>query len=297
MNVRPPVPLCQGLALLCPFCDAGAVTPVPIPNTEVKPSRAHGTARGTLWESRSLPGLIHGRLSIGDLRFTIALWRRSMSADGGHRPPLQTGIVGAGLVPALLLFVPLPSSQAGMAQTPKPGCAAATQFFYASGMSTDNRGWRRHWGRCLRHESRDAPCAPPTLERRVAAFATLRLLMLDNSCVIDTGIRSVMDGKAAESQHQGLCATCFLPWLRSSPNGFCLAPAHSCFLADTALNAISELLTARDFDRVPTYLDDEILPPVIAWLYRRHAILRHVHTTHPGWAAFRPVAGLHLGVG
>src|SRR5262249_23220741 len=33
------------------------VTPVPIPNTEVKPLRADGTARATLWETRSLPGL------------------------------------------------------------------------------------------------------------------------------------------------------------------------------------------------------------------------------------------------
>jgi HEAT repeats len=35
----------------------GGVTPVPIPNTVVKPSRAHGTARVTAWESRSSPGL------------------------------------------------------------------------------------------------------------------------------------------------------------------------------------------------------------------------------------------------
>ena len=33
------------------------VTPVPIPNTEVKPSTADGTARATAWESRSLPGV------------------------------------------------------------------------------------------------------------------------------------------------------------------------------------------------------------------------------------------------
>ena len=33
------------------------VTPVPIPNTEVKPSTADGTAWVTAWESRSLPGL------------------------------------------------------------------------------------------------------------------------------------------------------------------------------------------------------------------------------------------------
>ncbi len=33
----------------------GGATPVPIPNTVVKPSRADGTARATVWESRSLP--------------------------------------------------------------------------------------------------------------------------------------------------------------------------------------------------------------------------------------------------
>ncbi len=32
-------------------------TPVPIPNTEVKPATADGTAEATLWESRSLPGI------------------------------------------------------------------------------------------------------------------------------------------------------------------------------------------------------------------------------------------------
>jgi hypothetical protein len=35
------------------------VTPVPIPNTEVKPDTADGTARETVWESRSLPAVIH----------------------------------------------------------------------------------------------------------------------------------------------------------------------------------------------------------------------------------------------
>src|SRR6266540_1274719 len=34
------------------------VTPVPIPNTEVKPATADGTARVGAWESRSLPGVI-----------------------------------------------------------------------------------------------------------------------------------------------------------------------------------------------------------------------------------------------
>ena len=35
----------------------GRVTPVPIPNTEVKPAGADGTARVTAWESRKSPGL------------------------------------------------------------------------------------------------------------------------------------------------------------------------------------------------------------------------------------------------
>ena len=39
-----------------PGGDGGGVTPVPIPNTEVKPSSADGTALETRWESRTLPG-------------------------------------------------------------------------------------------------------------------------------------------------------------------------------------------------------------------------------------------------
>src|SRR5207342_2851463 len=40
----------------------GRVTPVPIPNTEVKPATADGTACEGAWESRSLPGLFYQRL-------------------------------------------------------------------------------------------------------------------------------------------------------------------------------------------------------------------------------------------
>ncbi len=35
--------------------DSEGETPVPIPNTEVKPFSADGTARVTVWESRTLP--------------------------------------------------------------------------------------------------------------------------------------------------------------------------------------------------------------------------------------------------
>ena len=44
------------LRIFFPGGNTGEVTPVPIPNTEVKLSRADGTAGATLWESRTLPG-------------------------------------------------------------------------------------------------------------------------------------------------------------------------------------------------------------------------------------------------
>ena len=46
------------IGLPFPGGDRRGVTPVPMPNTVVKPSTADGTARVTVWESRSLPGFI-----------------------------------------------------------------------------------------------------------------------------------------------------------------------------------------------------------------------------------------------
>src|SRR6187551_2099371 len=40
----------------------GGATPVPIPNTEVKPSKADATAAVRQWESRTLPGYNKGPL-------------------------------------------------------------------------------------------------------------------------------------------------------------------------------------------------------------------------------------------
>ena len=47
----------------------GGVTPVPIPNTEVKPTRADGTAREAVWESRSLPHFFRKPAPTGGLFF------------------------------------------------------------------------------------------------------------------------------------------------------------------------------------------------------------------------------------
>ena len=51
--------LVEGSSTLSGDCVGGA-TPVPIPNTEVKPSGADGTARVTAWESRSSPESLCG---------------------------------------------------------------------------------------------------------------------------------------------------------------------------------------------------------------------------------------------
>ncbi len=42
-----------------PGAHTGGETPVPIPNTVVKPSRADGTGRLPAWESRSVPGVFY----------------------------------------------------------------------------------------------------------------------------------------------------------------------------------------------------------------------------------------------
>ena len=56
------------------------VTPVPIPNTEVKPLIADGTARVAVWESRTLPTLqsfilYQKRLSNWAAFFASTLWQ------------------------------------------------------------------------------------------------------------------------------------------------------------------------------------------------------------------------------
>ena len=54
--------------------NVGGVIPDPIPNSEVKPSRADGTARGTAWESRTPPELIlRPRLERGGVSFSTAV--------------------------------------------------------------------------------------------------------------------------------------------------------------------------------------------------------------------------------
>jgi hypothetical protein len=54
----------------------GGVTPVPIPNTEVKPSRADGTPRETAWESRSLPDSFSKQTPPGVLLTRGLAWGR-----------------------------------------------------------------------------------------------------------------------------------------------------------------------------------------------------------------------------
>ena len=55
---------CEDLfSINVPGGHTGGATPVPIPNTEVKPSKADATAAVRPWESRTLPGFkrVHER--------------------------------------------------------------------------------------------------------------------------------------------------------------------------------------------------------------------------------------------
>ena len=58
------------------------VTPVPIPNTEVKPATADGTVWETVWESRSLPAVISKPASMGS---------RAFVCTAAHFPNARTG--------------------------------------------------------------------------------------------------------------------------------------------------------------------------------------------------------------
>src|SRR5206468_5732506 len=53
------------------------VTPVPIPNTEVKPDTADGTVWETVWESRSLPALLPKARDVVSRAFLFFRQRRA----------------------------------------------------------------------------------------------------------------------------------------------------------------------------------------------------------------------------
>src|SRR2546421_12922144 len=77
---------------------SGGVTPVPIPNTEVKPASADGTWGETPWESRSPPDSFSakalGQNGPGLLSFTPSRFGRGCLRGAGATAP-KTGSVGA----------------------------------------------------------------------------------------------------------------------------------------------------------------------------------------------------------
>ena len=79
------------------------VTPVPIPNTEVKPDTADGTAWETAWESRSLPAVMvePDVVETHDVGLVVFLAGRL----GLHQAPQKRTPTP---MPALLTLTPLP---------------------------------------------------------------------------------------------------------------------------------------------------------------------------------------------
>src|SRR3984885_5820951 len=64
---------------------SGGETPVPIPNTAVKPTSADGTALATGWESRSLPGI---SLLFSAVLFDTQRWAVIKELSDGAVPDL-----------------------------------------------------------------------------------------------------------------------------------------------------------------------------------------------------------------
>ena len=79
---------------------AGGATPVPIPNTEVKPSRADDTAAARLWESRALPGSFEAHGSMNPWALLLLCSRWCLFGDTpGIAPMKKGGLRTPGLLP------------------------------------------------------------------------------------------------------------------------------------------------------------------------------------------------------
>ena len=96
----------------------GGDTPVPIPNTAVKPARADGTWRSFSWESRSLPGF-------GEIE------ERGAPTFQGRAPPTsiprETGTVDAGRTPKRVGTMAEAARRAGAATTTTKTTARGTR--------------------------------------------------------------------------------------------------------------------------------------------------------------------------
>ncbi len=78
---------------------AGGATPVPIPNTEVKPSRADDTAAARLWESRALPGSFEAHGCANPWAFLLALFSLCVIGDTPRMAPMKkSGLRTSGLL-------------------------------------------------------------------------------------------------------------------------------------------------------------------------------------------------------
>ena len=134
---------------LCPradisFCDkrsgddSDGETPVPIPNTEVKPASADGTALETGWESRSSPGLF----------FCLEGGGGRAQREIGRADPLQLACAaaGSGLGSGTLRAVAGLTSVFGMGTGVSPSLSSPDLW---SSKDTSARGQRRHAARQL----------------------------------------------------------------------------------------------------------------------------------------------------
>ena len=86
----------------------GGATPVPIPNTEVKPSKADDTAAVRQWESRTLPGYNKGPLIVRSVGLFFCL-RKKPVCQGSAAPTPFRATLPDSLGGSLLEFLQLRS--------------------------------------------------------------------------------------------------------------------------------------------------------------------------------------------
>ena len=117
----------------------GGATPVPIPNTEVKPSKADDTAAVRQWESRTLPGYKKGPLIERSVGFLLCLMKRPVCQGSAAPTPLGATLPDS-LGGSLLEFLQLRScdrrasvsssfpSQPSLGGSPLLRCQVALSF-------------------------------------------------------------------------------------------------------------------------------------------------------------------------
>jgi hypothetical protein len=129
----------------------GGATPVPIPNTEVKPSKADDTAAARQWESRTLPGYKKKPAGESQQAFLFCAWCRVLKKVDGvdHRhQKIRYRVGGMSNLGVDLFLIPSPRPKKilpaflfliGFLHAPNVGSVSCMHAAPSNGASTAKR--------------------------------------------------------------------------------------------------------------------------------------------------------------